>query len=161
MSRAIFLLPYCFETPLLGTIATTRFKVRLARQVPRCVQYSFIFLVCSPSDALLNFVFPSIFLFLFCLRIRSSLLSSSLCLSSSVLHTTATTPEAAAERKALLALFWCTAGPDWCQKSGWQDAEIDLGQWSGVQLDPSHDGVVVLDLRRRGLTGLLLLLLDI
>lgn len=60
---------------------------------------------------------------------------------------------AAAERKALLTLFWCTAGPGWAQKSGWQDGDSDLGEWCGVALDPRENGVTLVDLRRNGLAG--------
>lgn len=82
---------------------------------------------------------------------------------------------AARERKALVALWWCTNGPLWAQKTGWEEAAVQaqaegggrgregeetweqllIGDWwSGVGLDPSgEDGVTLVDLRRNGLQG--------
>lgn len=85
------------------------------------------------------------------------------------------------ERKALAALWWCTNGPGWIQKSGWDLGEAHkqepreqqrqqqpreeaigggsssnelLAEWDGVGLDPSgQDGVTLIDLRRNGLQG--------
>ena len=63
-------------------------------------------------------------------------------------------PSTAPERRALLTLFWCTSGPEWTQKSGWQEDDSDLGEWCGVGLDPGGDyGVTLVDLRRNRLSG--------
>lgn len=58
------------------------------------------------------------------------------------------------ERRALMTLFWCTAGPGWLNKSGWQNGESSaLKTWCGIGLDSSGDAVTLVDLRRNGLTG--------
>lgn len=65
------------------------------------------------------------------------------------------------ERRALRTLFWCTAGPAWANRQGWDDGssgdsdkqDVDLNDWCGVRLDPADDGVVLVDLRRNGLAG--------
>lgn len=66
---------------------------------------------------------------------------------------------AARERGALLTVFWCTMGPAWVNKVGWQDRESsDVRNWWGVGVDITGDEqeeerVTLIDLRRNGLSG--------
>lgn len=64
------------------------------------------------------------------------------------------------ERRALSTIFWCTMGPAWVNKVGWQEGEnSDVRNWWGIGVDLSGDDeqdeerVTLVDLRRNGLSG--------
>lgn len=87
-------------------------------------------------------------------------MSSCLCLCVYVSFLRSEQP--ARERRALLALWWCTNGPRWVNAEGWEEAaaqedgekeQLGGDWWFGVGHATDGDGVTLVDLRRNGLQG--------